>query len=259
MKHPIPPLIAVLAITPFPQLYGDEPQAEAPTKEVPALSIQDSVVHQVEGRSLTIVRGEPTILPDPPPLSAPAPPTVEQTAWMAARRAEAAQTRSVTISATVYDHNKTFLRWSDPKSGTSFEAWSNVDFNHLQGIQGYQNNKAWYLQFLGIGNVDTVRLAERFQRPISLPAHPPLPADRPGFVLVTGDATDSVGIAPVQWLHEYYATEKTRLAAEYLQRVQDRASAPAAAPGPAAPQDNVMWFRPRKGSRYLATPEGGAR
>jgi hypothetical protein len=142
MKHSIPRLIAVLALTPFPHLYGDEPLAEVPVKEVPALSIQDSVVHQVEGRSLTIVRGEPTVLPDAPLLPAPTSPTLEQAAWMAARRAEAAQTRSVTISATVYDHDKTFLRWSDPKSGTSFEAWSNVDFNHLQGTQGHQNNKA---------------------------------------------------------------------------------------------------------------------
>ena len=60
-------------------------------------------------------------------------------------------------------------------------------------------------------------------------------------------------------VHDYYAAEKTRLAAEYVQREQDRAANAVLSPEPAAPQDNVMWFRPRKGSRYLATPEGGAR
>lgn len=215
------------------------------------------MVHWIEGRSITILRGEPSTLPDPPVSQPPVPhtPTPEQAAWFAARRAEVAQTRFLTVSATVYDHRETFLRWHDRKSGKSYEGWSNVDFNHLQGIQGFQNAKAFYFQFIGIGNIDTVRLAGRFQRQISIPEHPVLPTDRPGFILTAGEVPGAEALAPIQWLHDYYGAEKVRLAAEYDQREQLRRENPPAAPEASAPRDNVMWFRPRKGSRYLAQPQ----
>ncbi|WP_367872268.1 hypothetical protein [Luteolibacter sp. Populi] len=203
-------------------------------------------------RTLTILLGNPSTLPDPAPPPPPAPPTPEQIANWAARQAEAAQIRFIIAGATVYNHSETRLRWTDGKSGKSYEAWSNIDFNHLNQLSAEDNARIPFLSFLFVSDVDTVLLSQRLQHAVAVPAHPPLPADGPGFVIVAGDTTDLEAIAPIHALHDFYRAEQERLAGGYFERERLRAeSAATAAAAPVAAKDNVMWFRPRKGSRYL--------
>ena len=37
----------------------------------------------------------------------------------------------IAIRATVYNKQRSLLQWRDPDSGAEYEAWSNIDFNHL--------------------------------------------------------------------------------------------------------------------------------
>jgi hypothetical protein len=217
------------------------------------------------GRTLTILRGEPAQLPDPPP-----PPPVpqarppEQLAALAARRAALRETRLIQLSATVYDHRLTYLRWFEPKTREWREAWSNVDFNHLTGCGGFDAEKKTHFLFLGVGNIDTAKIRERWGRIFPIPAHPALPAGEARFVVTKGDATDAAALAPIQALHDFYMVEKDRLAAAYEERERNqRNQAALLKANPPRPKDNVMWVRPRKGSRYLAeesaAAEGGGR
>lgn len=225
--------------------------------------VKDSVVHQIGERTLTILLGDPSNLPDPAAgakTEVPAP-TAQQLAELQAWRAQIAQIRFITVGATVYNHTETSFRWKDMRTGKTYEGWSNVDFNHLTGLAAADSAKLPFLKSLNISNVDTARLSTRRGSPVPVPHHPDLPADGPGFVVTSGDLSEAGVLAPIQELHAFYRLEKERLAAEYEAREQERLAKAAAPVPPSIPKDNVIWLRPRKGSRYLeqqASEEGGA-
>ena len=134
--------------------------------------------------------------------------------------------RQLFLSATVYDHQRTLLRWwAGNAPARAFAAWSNVDFNHCAGMGGFEHAGTRYMLFLSVGNQDTARLSARMEaagRVYVPPQIPELSTAEPAFVVVEGDPDDTEGIQPITAIHDYYKAERFRLAAAWQQREQDR-------------------------------------
>jgi len=151
------------------------------------------------------------------------------------------------------------LRWRDSASGEEYEAWSNIDFNHLTALDKIETADRKWIFLLRIENVDTSLINPRTGQGAAVPSHPVLPTDGPGFEVTKGNGANQNAIASLEVLHTLYRTKGTELSASAAERrrIQQEQEVLEKA-NPPQPEDNVMWFRPRKGSRYLQA-EGGAR
>lgn len=239
--------------TPFPP---------ALPKVIPKFHVETTTLHRLADHDVTMQRVNDPGLPAPPP---PEPPLSEKE-YEALRASEKWQevvanhkdSQMLFLSATVYDHKRTFVRWY--RNGTplkSFAAWSNVDFNHVSGMGGFEVEGVQYALLMGIGNDDTMRwntqMAKR-GREIDEPTAPNFPDDRPAFVLVEGDEKDVEGMAPMLGLHQLYKLEKIRLTAAYEGRERARLEHEAylKAHPPVTP-DTVIQFWSRKGKQVGPT------
>jgi hypothetical protein len=217
------------------------PSAPAPKPVAPNFTVKSTFTHQAEAQVDSGVPGLPPVkkmvnvtvnlvedphLPDPPP---PLPaldisdPAVQ--ARMAAIRRNPRKTVTAYISATVYDHSRTFLRWwwqpGGGEKSDEFNAWSNLDFNDFSGFARFTSNGRDYALLMGIGNQSTGqnrKLLARTGRIYQEPEHPPLPQDGPGYVLTMGDPSNTGAIATMDALHDLYRVEGERLKAARAQR-----------------------------------------
>ena len=204
--------------------------------------------------------------PPPPPLDINDPAVL---AWKAKVGALYQKTEFVFVSATVYDHQRTLLRWwpnRDPDAEMTMKlapvpvlgrwpngdplvevtAWSNIDFNHLCGFSDYTYNGRRYSLVMGVGNQNTDTMekwAQRSGRVYSPPEFPDLPADGPGFVVTKGDTSDTHAMEIMTGLHELYKVEGARMKAAYEAREQASIEREAyLRANPPQPQDVVIRF-----------------
>ena len=123
------------------------------------------------------------------------------------------------VSATVFDGEKTYLRWW--YEGQSFEAWSNLDFNHLGGFHEFTGRGKRYTFFMGIGNVDTKNSVRKIDYPQS-PKLPALSRRGPSYLLIEGDETNEDALAFMDVLHDLYEKDSDRLKKAHGERVRNR-------------------------------------
>lgn len=189
----------------------------------------------------------------PEKVARPASGTLLSPAELAARRLLLAQNRrmkrQVYVSANVYDHRWTFLRWQEVGDRSrSFTAWSNIDFNHFTGIGGYDLSGVRFSFDMPVINRDTVRLKALFEakgRQYVPPQPPELPEWEPAFVLVEGNPDDADGILPVKGLHDLYKIERFRLAAAFQGRERARTAREAwLKANPPQPKNPVLYHYP---------------
>ena len=228
--------------------------------KVPEFRIDASHRKERPNGSVTLLRGEPSLLPDPEPPLTPEPLSEEEEARLAAFQAEVAARpvqKFFSLSATVVDGGKTFLRWYAPGRIEPYEAWSNVDFNNFSGFGSFESEGVEWIFIMSVGNVPH----EYRDRMTWLPSAPvAIPGVEPAFVVTKGDAGNREARAPIVGLHDLFTREKHALIAARWQREIDRSRREEEARARAAkPRDTVMWFRPRKGSRYLENPTLDAR
>lgn len=159
---------------------------------------------------------EPEAVP-PPPVD----PSVR--ARILASRAARPKPVFVFLSATVYDHRRTLLRWfPNGRPAEEMTAWSNLDWNHFTSCPSFVHNGRQYHLFFGLGNESTatrLRLALRRgvpYRPPPIPDPAVLPdlttTGLPTFVVTKGNAADTAALEPLRALHALYQTDGTRLA-----------------------------------------------
>ncbi|QJE97321.1 hypothetical protein [Luteolibacter luteus] len=220
--------------------------------------VEDSVVRALASRTLTLLRAQPSTLPDPAaePVVKSAPSTrtggVDFSSW------HRAASYLVGVRATVYDKRRTFLQWQDPESRVEHEAWSNIDFNHLSSVSDVESVDRRWILFLVIVNIDTSVVNPATGQAVTEPTHPPIPEDDgPKFVVTKGDTTDPRSTAPLHALHKLYAEKSDELIAAAEVQKQTREQMAQEEADQSQPRDNVMWFRPKKGSRYLQQEGGG--
>ncbi len=165
--------------------------------------------------------------PPPPPLPALPPTDPAVIARLAELRKKYRDTKLVFLSATVYDHNRTFLRiYPNGKVGEEVTAWSNLNFNHFSGFSTYRVKDAeddTHYDFgllMGIGGIDTRRWKEMAEaRGIENkgPEIPKIPiisdlADGgPSFIVVKGDAK-SPAMDTLEQIHDLYRKEGVKMA-----------------------------------------------
>lgn len=170
--------------------------------------------------------------------------TEEQRArWLAQRR----KTITVNISATVYDHQRTLLRWyPHGHRAPAMTAWSAIDFNLFSGLYRFvHEDQEFILLLMHIENVDTQKrmlLAQRWGREYLPPEFPELPATgTPSFVVTQGDANDAEAMAPVTALHELYREDHVALHEAYTARLKAHAEREAwLRANPPQPQDVLI-------------------
>jgi hypothetical protein len=191
-------------------------------------------------------------LPDPAPAPAASAPDPEKLAAFRAMMAARPRPVFIMLSATVYDHECTLLRWHpNGRPDLEMNAWSNIDFELLAGRTRFSHNGTEYHLFLGLGREDSAarrRLAERLGRPYTPPVLPDLPPDEtPGYVVTQGDATDAAATAPITALHEFFAANTALLQAEYEARLLARSEREAYLRAhPPEPKDITVRFWQRE-------------
>lgn len=235
-----------------------------PPPPLPAMKVEQTFVRQLADRKVTIHRvkdpGLPP-LPDPPEATPRDLNDPEFQAWMNERRAEwlekRERSRLVFLSATVFDHERTFLRWwvtgYDGGPPQEFKGWSNVDFNHFCGVGAIRSEGIDFHLFMSVGNMDTERWKEIVESrggEYFQPEPPEFPEGEPAFILTGGDPSDATSIALAEGFHQIYENEKERLVAAYEGRERARKEHEAwLKANPPQPQDVVVhfWRGKRKG------------
>ena len=227
--------------------------------------VLDGVELKYPDHSVIYRRIAPPALPatlNVPKSAAVADASVEQ--LKARTQAEKRERKTIFLSATVYDHSVTELRWSDEKG--SHHAYSNIDFNYLVGVSHFETKDSVYNLIMSIGNETRENLYERNQRAVargmsqSLQKSPPDPAqfpqDRSSYLVTPKkSAADTSNVFPaLDALHAYYDANSAQL----QQASQDREAKRVAneqwqkehPPGP--PPDTVINFWPIKSTNYNA-------
>jgi hypothetical protein len=256
----------------------------------------------LESRTERVLREEPAPLPDMKPVrkvvdvtvdvvkdpkipepQEPAPTVVDPEKAAALRVLMAARPRPVflNLSAVVYDHECTLLRWRvmgtqgtqgtqrkrviqgtqvpQVPQGIEYEAWSNIDWELLCGHGRLTHNGVEYNLFASLFLYDTAGLQRRAVRlgtPYVPPQIPGLPPDEtPAFVVTKGDAADAAATAPITALHEYFTAHRAELVAalDARKEAQRQREAELRA-NPPEPEDVTVKFWQRENQVTRPTP-----
>lgn len=210
--------------------------------------------------SIALLRGEPSSLPDPEPPSQPVLLSMDRQVLLEAGRTNLARRpiqKMLALSATGVDGQRSSVRWYALGSGETYEAWSNVDFGYYSGFCSFESEGVEWTFLMAIGAVPRERGDQMTWLP-SLPAEGF--GEAPAFVVTRGNGQDREAPAPIRGLHELFSRNKGKPIAarerrevdQLIRREEERLRA-------AVPKHTVMWFRPRKGSRYLENPAGAVR
>lgn len=239
------------------------PQAPPPPRDFPELVVEHTLVRQLPDRKLTIHRVADPQLPTPPapkkqePLDLDKP---EVQAWLAQMHQkyenDQATSRMVFLSATVYDHQRTFLRGSVTGMGRkaeSFEAWSNIDFNHLSGFGSMEYKGIQYQLIMAIGNADSEKsrsLAAQHDLRSPFDYAPQISVVEPSYLFSDSDqAVKGESKNLLEGLHDLYRHQKSELIQAYEGREKSRkARALELIRNPPKPKDTVItyWRKPTR-------------
>ncbi|PAW62688.1 MAG: hypothetical protein B9S37_01225 [Verrucomicrobiia bacterium Tous-C3TDCM] len=248
-----------------------EPAPEPQRLEIPPEDIISTKVIFRDGQKITIQKVQPQELE---PLPEPAPPRVltpeEQATRDAARAARVAARgvyRHLMFSCTVYDGEKTMIRWNSQgrEPVESFTAWSNVNFHYFNSLGRFKKNDTTYTLMFGIGDTDTAKMASLYARRNAIyapPVIPALPEDataEPSFVVTQGNLTPA-DLEPLVGLHELYKEHHAAMVAEYqrLKVLREQVAAERAANPPDPKPDIIIqhWTIEPK-DQPVTNTEGG--
>lgn len=201
---------------------------------------------------------DPGLVDAPPPL----PPVPVDDPLVRQRLADLAgkyqESQLVFVSATVYDHSRTWLRcYPGGNARKEISAWSNLDFNHFSGFGTFEAKDAdgtvrQYHLLMGIGGETMANAAEhaRILAEHGIDHQPPvlpeLPDGPPAYV-IESDSPEPEGLKLLEDLHQLYRDEGPRMAAAYQARIAAEAKRRAyLLANPPSPKDVTMNFWERE-------------
>lgn len=163
--------------------------------------------------------------------------------------------RMLAVSATVYDHSRTLLRFhTRGNPAGEITVWSNLDFNDFGGFTSFEVNTASgtlrrYQLMLSLKNEDTQARAaflagygEEYQAPVI----PTLADGAPAYQIV-GGSPDQECRDMIADLHHLYQDEGPRMKAAYLARLKAEEDRRAyLLVHPPAPKDVTIHFWERE-------------
>jgi hypothetical protein len=217
---------------------------------------------------------DPQLVDPQPPLPALPPDDPAVVARLAELIERYQGTQLVFLSASVHDHNRTFLRiYPNGKHDGAVTAWSNLDFNHFSGFStfrvkdGIDGTLHDIALLMGIGNTDSQGLEElaktsgvEHDAPV-IPEMPDLAVGGPTFILVEGDAK-SPAMDTLEQIHDLYRNEGARMELAYHAREKAQAERKAyLLANPPKPKDVTIqfWKRNNPSPKGVQALEGGAK
>jgi hypothetical protein len=224
-----------------------EPAPEPQRLVIPPEDIISTKVIMADGQKITIQKVQPQELdplPEPPPPRVLTPEEqATRDAARAARLAARGKHRNLMFSCTVYDGEKTMIRWNSQgrQPVEFFTAWSNVNFHYFNSLSRFKKNDTTYTLMFGIGDTDTAKMASLYARRNAIyapPVIPALPEDataEPSYVVTQGNPTPA-DLEPLVGLHELYKEHHAAMVAEHQRlkvlRAQEAAARAANPPDP---------------------------
>jgi len=158
------------------------------------------------------------------------------------------ETFLVMVSATVYNHERTFVSWTiigQEGKAQEYEAWSNVDFNLLSGFTSYEVEGIQYGLSMGVRDAGDTPDDRRLLR-----TAPKFPQGKASYILTKGEIHDRVAETAIRGLHEIYRQDSQRLREAYRGRERARLAherIEKASPPPAEEVTIRYWQGGRKG------------
>jgi len=236
------------------------------------LQVIESQTIQLGNQITTFNLVVPPVFPTPTPAAVPAPTPPLSPAYLQWLQAEDQKTyKIIFLSATIYDHNVTDVRFSDQTG--SCRVFSDINFAYLSGACEFETPDTIYEYMGAWGDETTSTLYENLSAwPAAMQANqvtlkwvtkarqqlPNLaisPGSRSGYLVAEAPVAGSDVLSVLNDLHAYYDANHVQLIAAYQQRIASQAAAQAWAaahpPGPPPPVVINMW--PIKNSRYLNT------
>lgn len=222
-------------------------------KKVPAMRVDSAVTVPTENtRTLTILRGEASTLPDLPPPVVSKPHVARDLTPEELEKQKLWRRQQLNLGVTIYDHRVSVIRWHHPDTREFYEVICGFDVGLLAGTGRFVHMGKSYTLMLMHSHVDTTAI--RRHAPRWLPNFSAVVAD--SITVVKGDPLDPVGMAPVHVVRDVIASEKSRLIPyQAARREHQQAAAAWQKAHPVAPRDETFWFKPHRGSRYLANPK----
>jgi hypothetical protein len=228
------------------------PPAPPVEKKVPAMRIDSSLTFPTKsGTKITIIRGEASTLPDLPLPVVSKPHEARELTDEEVERARIWRRHQLNLGATIYDHKFSQVRWLHPDTGKSYEVLYNFDVGLLAGTGGFIHKGESNSLMLRHSDLDTTRIRQLSRK--WLPVFSSVAAD--SIVVIKGNPDDPIGIAPITAARDIITSEKSRLISyQAARRKYQQASAEWHKANPVLPRDETFWFKPHRGSRYLANP-----
>lgn len=235
--------------------------ASAKTPDLPDFAIKETIPLQQAGRRILMKAVTPPDLPEKEadsPAVVSSPLTPEQ---IQALTVNSEIPRYFAVSATIYDHSKTFVKWTSFDDGQQqqFSAWSNVDWNHLGGFSTFKIGEQQFTYILVYGNSPL----EEFKRSKSegkLSQIPDIPVELPDikdggarYALMTGDENNAAAMDFIEGIHELYAQKSGTLEAAYIERERQRVIRVKEAKEASLkkPKDITIHYWPGEGAREV--------
>lgn len=218
-----------------------------PPKDVPPMEVEASSVLKARTHQITVIRSDASTLPDIPPPPEPKP---------SAPGREVEPSYLLSFGATVYDHQLSHVKWYDPRTKESFEAWCAWDWTLLSPIPEFELGERVGSFHLFASNIDTSK-GLRFGKDFKMPEHPAL--EENAFAITRGSGDEKEAIRILTTIRDYYMKHRDRLVLiqQARQKYQQEADAWHAA-NPPKHESHTFWLKPHRGSRYLKN-EGGTR
>ena len=205
----------------------------------------------------------------PPVLPGPAAPAITQTATLSTvdlekqREREKKTCLTAFLSATVYDRRLTELRWFG--GGGQLRVLSNIDFNFLSGLGGFETEDSICNLIMGLGNEteasfansDATKSSQFAAAKVQLPDLAANPQLASGYTIVEGNADENPeAMAALNAIHAYYNANRSTIMRDYRKRQADSAErARQLRLHPPVQKDTVINFWPKKNSIYLNSKE----
>ena len=160
------------------------------------------------------------------------------------------------LSATVYGHQFTEVRWNDG-TGVALRAYVNLDFCYFTTVTNLETSDTIYDLVFTWNNDTAASLTQAGQQ---LPNFSSVPAGHSGYQVFAGDLdTHSDAIAALNALYAYYDANSAQMIATYNQQQADNAAHQQwLKDHPPVQADTVINYWPVKSQVYLPVAHLGA-
>lgn len=250
--------IAAASFSVLPLLADEPPPAgdqQAPAESFIPEEILDTKVYSLGERSLILQEVVPPPLPPPPAPPDPSDPAVQ--VQLQAFRDRYAGAELIAVSATVYDHAHTLLRWSiQGQPGEEWRAWVNVDLNHLGNTTEVERGGRHFRLNLGLGNVDSARAAAASARKgvaYVPPAIPEFEGAAPTAIAVGGTVPPAAAMEPVEAILDLYRAQGQAMKLAYQEKLRIEAEQRAEREANPTPAPDVVLRYWRSGGKAVET------